>query len=78
MNCISSFEPLSRRLSIKNMDNFFCNMSPSDVTNISCMQMGAIPEILSKSMFNYSLFANIKTHLDTLFNHRFLRALDHI
>lgn len=73
---ISSFELLSRCISIDCMENFFGNLSAADVTRISCIQMSKLSPLLSNYKSDYKLRAHINIHHSTLFNNDFMKLAD--
>lgn len=70
---VSSFELLSRSISIDCMEDFFGALSANDVTNISCIQMSLISDFLSICKDGFNLRVHINIHYKTLFSADFIK-----
>lgn len=70
---VSSFELLSRSISIDCVENFFGTLSASDVTKISCIQMSQLSEFFPICKKGYNLRTHVNIHYKTLFNAEFIK-----
>lgn len=70
---VSSFELLSRSISIDCIENFFGTLSATDVTNISCVQMSQLSDFFSICKEGYNLRVHINIHYKTLFSTEFIK-----